>query len=192
MAGGCGCRVERTTYATPTGRACRQANGIELTAARASLNGSLQANASTTLRVQGTRRGPFNSTPMAVNSISFASSRARPMWALSTYVWCPFTRPPNEIKNSTHPKTFTALFRAQGSMATTTTRVGRFARRLVRALLRATVHLDRDLTCVLAWCGALTRYSGAWHGLQGWWRSPSSALAATRCSGRGSATRAAR
>ena len=33
---------------------------------------------------EGTRREPFNPTPMAVNSISSGSPHVRPMWALST------------------------------------------------------------------------------------------------------------
>ena len=46
----------------------------------------------------GTRREPFNSTPMGVNSISFGSPHVRPMWALST------CGEPDEIKKHTHPK----------------------------------------------------------------------------------------
>ena len=62
------------------------------------------------LRVDlGTRREPFNSTPMAVNSISSGSPHVRctPMWALST---CGVH---GEIKKNTHPKNITALFRDQ-------------------------------------------------------------------------------
>ena len=54
-----------------------------------------------------TPRGPFNYTPMRVNSISPAPLHVRPMWALST------CRCANEIKKHTHPNCFTALFRPE-------------------------------------------------------------------------------
>ena len=60
--------------------------------------------------LKSTRRAPFNSTPMGVNSISSGSPHVRctPMWALST------CGEPDEIKKNTHPKNITtALFRDQ-------------------------------------------------------------------------------
>ena len=58
------------------------------------------------LRRQGTRREPFNSTPMGVNPISSGSPHVRPMGRTCGE--------PDEIKKHTHPKHFTALFREQG------------------------------------------------------------------------------
>ena len=53
----------------------------------------------------GTHRQPFNSTPMAVNSISLGSPHVRPMGRTCAG--------PNEIKKNTHPKNITTLFREQ-------------------------------------------------------------------------------
>ena len=55
----------------------------------------------------GTRREPFNSTPVAVNSVSFGSPHVRPMGRTCGE--------PDEIKKNTHPKDTTALFRVQAS-----------------------------------------------------------------------------
>ena len=52
-----------------------------------------------------TRREPFNSTPMAVNSISSGSPHVHPMGRTCGE--------PDEIKKNTHPKNITALFRDQ-------------------------------------------------------------------------------
>ena len=59
-----------------------------------------------------TRREPFNSTPMAVNSISPGPPHVRcaPMWALST------CGEPDEIKKNTHPRHTAALVREQASL----------------------------------------------------------------------------
>ena len=51
---------------------------------------------------------PFNSTPMAFNSISSGSPHVRPMGRTCGE--------PDEIKKNTHPKKFTALFREQVGM----------------------------------------------------------------------------
>ena len=53
--------------------------------------------------LDGTRRSPFNSTPMGVNSIPPGSPRVRPMGVHRT------CGEPDEIKKNTHPKYFTAL-----------------------------------------------------------------------------------
>ena len=53
----------------------------------------------------GTRREAFNSTPMAVNSISSGSPHVRPMGRTCGE--------PDEIKKNTRPKHITALVRAQ-------------------------------------------------------------------------------
>ena len=58
-------------------------------------------------RRAGTRREPFNSTPMAVNPISPGSPHVRPMGVHRT------CGEPDEIKKNTHPKKFTALCREQ-------------------------------------------------------------------------------
>ena len=57
-------------------------------------------------RGAGTRPEPFNSTPTGVNSIPSGSPHVRPMGVHRT------CGEPDEIKKSTHPKYFTALFRA--------------------------------------------------------------------------------
>ena len=57
-----------------------------------------------------TRREPFNYTPMAVNPISSGSPHVRPMGRTCGE--------PGEIKKNTHPKYFTALFRAQDCVPT--------------------------------------------------------------------------
>ena len=54
---------------------------------------------------------PFNFTPMAANSISSGSPHVRPTGVHRTWG----VRPPDEIKNKTHPKTITASFRNQAS-----------------------------------------------------------------------------
>ena len=61
------------------------------------------------LKIDGTRREPFNSTPMAANSISSGSPHVRctPMGRTCGE--------PDEIKKNTHPKNFTALFREQAT-----------------------------------------------------------------------------
>ena len=51
------------------------------------------------------RTKPFNSTPMGVNLMSFGSPHVRPMGC--TCGWA------GEIKKSTHPGSFTALFNGQ-------------------------------------------------------------------------------
>ena len=58
-----------------------------------------------------TRPEPFNSTPMAANSISSSSPHVRctPMWALST------RGEPDETKKNTHPNNIYPLFRAQAT-----------------------------------------------------------------------------
>ena len=57
--------------------------------------------------VPGTRREPYNFTPVGVNPVSSGSPHVRPMGR---------TRgEPDEIKKNAHPKHFTALFREQGS-----------------------------------------------------------------------------
>ena len=63
------------------------------------------------VRHGGTPRTPFNSTPMAVNSIPSGSPHVRctPMWALST------CGEPGEIKKNSHPKNITALSRDQAT-----------------------------------------------------------------------------
>ena len=53
----------------------------------------------------GTRHEPFNSTPMAVNSIPSGSPHVRPMGRTCVG--------PNETKKNTHSKKFTALFHGQ-------------------------------------------------------------------------------
>ena len=61
-----------------------------------------------------TRRGPFNSTPMGVNSIPPARLHVRPMGVHRTCRWA------GEIKKNTHPKKITALYGEQGSRRATT------------------------------------------------------------------------
>ena len=56
-------------------------------------------------RQRGTSREPFNSTPMAVNSISSGSPHVRRMGVHRT------CGEPEEVKKNTHPEYFTALFR---------------------------------------------------------------------------------
>ena len=60
----------------------------------------------------GTRREPFNSTPMAVNSIPSGSPQVRPMGVHRT------CGEPDEIKKNTHPKDIIALFRAGSVLGT--------------------------------------------------------------------------
>ena len=57
----------------------------------------------------GTPRGPFNYTPVGINSISFGSPHVRP-----TGCTC---GEPNEIKKNAHPKYVTALFVSRPSIS---------------------------------------------------------------------------
>ena len=74
------------------------------------------ASSSKGLFPNGTRREPFNYTPMGVNPISSGSPHVRPMGVHRT---C--GEPNDEIKKNTHPKNTTALFRdkvpPQGNLA---------------------------------------------------------------------------
>ena len=96
-----------------------------------------------------TRHGPFNFTPVGVNSTSPALLHARPMWALST------CRAAGEIKKKTHPESITARLRDEVRARPVLDRLrhevgpraGPRALHAARAPLRAAPRLDRPMTC---------------------------------------------
>ena len=105
------------------GRTCGEPNESELAAAHGSLyrpiivprppivvpphycTAPFQATGLRTAIIHGTRREPFNSTPMGVNSISLDPPRVRTMGRTCGE--------PDESKKNTHPKSTTALLCGQ-------------------------------------------------------------------------------
>ena len=82
----------------------RRAKQVELTAAQGSwyLSFVSRYELSVWARTNGTRREPFNSTPMAVNSVSSGSPHVRPVGRTCGE--------PDEIKKNTHPKILPLCF----------------------------------------------------------------------------------